>query len=326
MRKRPFGRTGLEISELVFGGGYVGGILVHQDDDTRRTAVRRAIDAGINWIDTAASYGQGQSETAIGWLLKELDADDRPYISTKFHVDPKSQQGDIASQIERSLEQSLTRLQLDHVELYQLHNLVGAGDGELPVDAVLGPGGVCDVMERLRSRGVIGQIGFTALGDPAACQEVIRSGRVASAQVYYNLLNPSAGHAVPANWSTGDFRGMIDVCADNGVAVMNIRTFAGGVVASPKPHGREWPITPNSEFEREAARVEKAFAALGEGYGTRAQVALRFGLANAKISGVVFGLAELAHLDEALAAAELGPLPDDAIERLKPLWADNFGE
>ena len=60
MKLRRFGRTGIDISELVFGGGFVGGILIHADDDTRREAIRRALAGGINWIDTAPSYGQGR--------------------------------------------------------------------------------------------------------------------------------------------------------------------------------------------------------------------------------------------------------------------------
>ena len=59
MRYRPFGRTGLEVSELVFGGGWVGGLLIHQDEASKLNATRRALDAGINWIDTAPSYGAG---------------------------------------------------------------------------------------------------------------------------------------------------------------------------------------------------------------------------------------------------------------------------
>ena len=74
MRYRIFGRTGLEVSELVFGGGWVGGLLIHQDDVTKLKTLRRAMDAGINWIDTAPLYGKGQSEQALGWLLKEIDS------------------------------------------------------------------------------------------------------------------------------------------------------------------------------------------------------------------------------------------------------------
>ena len=85
MRYRPFGRTGLQVSELVFGGGWVGGILIHQDDATKRAAIERALEAGINWIDTAPSYGDGESERAIGWLLEGVA--DQPYLSTKVRLD-----------------------------------------------------------------------------------------------------------------------------------------------------------------------------------------------------------------------------------------------
>ncbi len=66
MKYREFGRTGLQVSELVFGGGAVGGLLVNADDDTKLDAIRRALAGGINWIDTAPLYGQGRSETALG--------------------------------------------------------------------------------------------------------------------------------------------------------------------------------------------------------------------------------------------------------------------
>jgi len=316
MRTRPFGRTGLEVSEIVFGGGYVGGILLHADDDTRRAVIRRAVEAGINWIDTAASYGDGRSEQALGWLLAELPAERRPHVSTKFSVAPGSQ-GEVAAQIERSLEQSLRRLRLERVTLYQLHNRIGEDD--LPLDMVLRSGGVCDVLDRLKDRGVIAAAGFTALGDPAACLELATSGRMQSAQVYYNLLNPSAGHPVPEDWPTTDFRRLIDVCAEADVAVMNIRTFAGGVLASPERHGREVPVTPNAAFETEQRRAEMVRASLGEAYGSPARTAVRFGLANPGVSCVVIGLAEPAHLEEALAAAEMGPLPDTAIAAVRAL-------
>ena len=147
---------------------------------------------------------------------------------------------------------------------------------------------------------------------------------MASAQVYYNMLNPSAGEAVPANWETLDFANLIDVCADCGVATMNIRTFAAGTLTMAPEHGREVPITPYSSFAEERARAEKILSVLGDAYGTPAQTALRFSLANNKLSCVVIGLAELSHLQDALAAQAMGPLPDGAIDRLRPLWRDNF--
>ena len=71
MKHRTFGRSGIKVSEIIFGAGAVGGILVHKDDATKREAIRRALSGGINWIDTAAAYGNGKSEEALGWLLPE---------------------------------------------------------------------------------------------------------------------------------------------------------------------------------------------------------------------------------------------------------------
>jgi len=85
MRKRRFGRSGLQVSQVVLGAGYVGGIIVLADDETRRRVLRRALDAGINWIDTAPLYGQGRSEEALGWLLAEVK--EKPYLSTKVRLD-----------------------------------------------------------------------------------------------------------------------------------------------------------------------------------------------------------------------------------------------
>lgn len=65
MKTRRFGRSGLQVSQVVFGAGYVGGIVVLADDDTRRRVLRRALDAGINWIDTAPLYGQGRSKQEL---------------------------------------------------------------------------------------------------------------------------------------------------------------------------------------------------------------------------------------------------------------------
>jgi aryl-alcohol dehydrogenase-like predicted oxidoreductase len=80
MKQRTFGRTGIKVSEIIFGAGAVGGIVIHKDDATKREAIRRALAGGINWIDTAAQYGNGKSEEALSWLLPEAGA--TPYLST----------------------------------------------------------------------------------------------------------------------------------------------------------------------------------------------------------------------------------------------------
>ena len=147
--------------------GYVGGIVIHADDDTRRALIRRVLDAGINWIDTAESYGDGASEEALGWLLGELPKDGVPYLSTKSRRDT-SRLDDIPSQIEAALTSSLKRLSRGRVDLYQLHNSLGE-DG-FDISHVLGSGGVCDCLDRLKAQGLFDHIGFTAQGDSAQCK------------------------------------------------------------------------------------------------------------------------------------------------------------
>jgi aryl-alcohol dehydrogenase-like predicted oxidoreductase len=321
LKYREFGTTGHKVSELVFGGGAVGGLLINQDDETKRAAIKRAMDAGINWVDTAPSYGQGKSEDALGWLLKEIDDD--PHISTKFIIDTRDL-SDIPGQVERSIEASLQRLERDSVTLLQLHNWIGAETQGRVIAAadILSKGGVLDCLQRIKDQGMIQSFGITALGETPSIIEVIESGRIASAQVYYNLLNPSAGFAVPPAWEVYDFSGILDACEKHGVAAMCIRVFSAGVIATDIRTGREMPLTPGDTVESEEAKAKAVFDSVGTDYGTRAQTAIRFALAQEKLACVVFGLAELDHLEEAVAAQNKGPLPEDGLERLRSAYAN----
>lgn len=193
MRYRTFGRTGIEVSEVVFGCGAVGGLMINASEDERQTAFDLALASGINWFDTAAAYGQGQSESNLGRLLASSMS--RPHVSTKLTIDTRSD--DYAGQVEASVTASLNRLQSDRVTLLQLHNPIATNGGgrTISVEDVLRAGGVLEAMERLRAQGLCDHIGITALGEASAVIDVIESDRVASAQVYYNLLNASAGTA-----------------------------------------------------------------------------------------------------------------------------------
>jgi len=321
MRTRRFGRTGLRVSELVFGGGKVGGILINADEETKLAAVRRALSAGINWIDTAPGYGNGASESSLGWILRELDRE--PHISTKVRIDPASAE-DIPSQVERSIHDSLERLGLERVDLLQLHNPIGAGAGALDLRQVLDEGGVAEALEEIRAQDLTDFIGLTALGEAEAICEALDSGRFDSAQVYYNMINPSAAHGLPAEWPGHAFDGVIDTCLTHGVAMMAIRVLAAGVLASDVRHGRESVLTDGSEIPLEERRAKAVFDVLGGGQDTRAQTALRFVLSNPDLSCAVLGLAELAHLEEALEAEAMGPLPNEAIAALNQFYQGDF--
>ena len=324
MKTRRFGRSGIAVSEIAFGGGRSGGILIDADDDTRRLAVRKALDHGINWFDTAPQYGRFKSEQALGWLLEEID--EAPYVSTKFNIDTEHLD-DIAGQVERSLHDSLTRLRRDSVDLLQLHNLIDtqATSRAITADHVLGPNGVAEGMERLRDQGLIRYMGLSALGDHEETARVMESGRFDSAQVYYNMLNPSAARdAMPKKWTGFDATGIIAACKKHDVAVMAIRIFAASYLATPVRTGRESILTSDTDADAEARMSEVLFATLGDDYGTRAQIATRFALSNPDVSVAIIGLSDPAYIDEAVAAAEMGPLPEAALAKLEALYESGF--
>jgi L-galactose dehydrogenase/L-glyceraldehyde 3-phosphate reductase len=324
MKHRTFGRSGIKVSEIVFGAGNVGGILIDKDDATKREAIRRAIAGGINWIDTAAQYGNGKSEEALGWLLPEAGA--TPYLSTKFNLDVENLK-DIPAQIEERLVASLARLKRSSVDLLQLHNRIGSKPGGrvMAVEQILGKNGVADGLDRLREKGLIRHMGITGLGEAASVCEVIRSRRFDSAQVYYNLLNPSAGRSMPKAWTGQNLGGIIEACRANNVAVMAIRVFAAGIIATDERTGRESILITDTSVAGDERKTKAVFDAIGTDQGTRAQIALRFVLSNPDISCAVIGSAELHHIDEALRAAEMGPLPAQTLARLDALYESDFG-
>jgi aryl-alcohol dehydrogenase-like predicted oxidoreductase len=208
MEMRIFGRTGLELSVLGFGCCAVGGLMVRGDPVDQERTISRAIAAGVNYFDTAAQYGNGESEKNLGRILQQLKPSNA-VVGTKVRL-PSSSFGHIADAVARSLEGSLTRLRRDRVDIFHLHNAITeSGGGEaLSVQQVLGE--VVPAFERLRQQGKIRFLGITAIGDTATLYRVI--GAFDSAQVVYNMLNPSAGTELPPH---GKRRSVTASCHNN---------------------------------------------------------------------------------------------------------------
>ncbi len=324
MRYRRLGRTGIEVSELVFGCGNVGGLLIRGAPDDMRAAVRRALDAGLNWFDTAAAYGDGVSEQSLGRLLEEIE--DTPYVSTKIRLDI-DRLGDAEGEIERSMADSLRRLGRQSVDLVQLHNPIARETGARSAIAeaeLTRSGGVIDALDRIREQGLTHFIGMTGLGEGESCRRIAETGRFDTAQVYFNMLNPSAARAMPPRWTGQDFAGLLDACRSHDMGVIAIRVLAAGILASDRRHGRESMLTSDTDVASEERKTRAVFAALGDGHGTRAQAAIRFVLSNPDIAAANIGVAEPAQLDESLLAVDLGPLPDEVLTRLDALYDTNF--
>ncbi|MAF48370.1 MAG: aldo/keto reductase [Rhodospirillales bacterium] len=333
MKYRRLGRTDVEISELAFSCSEAAGLMTGDDQENAFNAIKRALDAGINWFDTSPSDGNGKSEENLGRILKELDA--KPYVSAKVEINTEASEG-ISDQIERSLEQSLKRLQVDQIDLYQLHNWIDGASGNraLDTESVLGPEGAISGLEILRDRGLIKWIGATALGDTGLSRRLIESNRVDTALVYINMINPTAAHkdpsrsfdaAAPKASRGQDFTGVLGCCAENDVGVIAIRVLAAGAIIGEFKHYKDRIVTKDTDVDDVRFKADAIKDLLADSQGTLAQAAIRFVLSHPEIACVNFGAGTLHDLEDGVAAIEMGPLPDDVMARFDDLYQSDFG-
>jgi aryl-alcohol dehydrogenase-like predicted oxidoreductase len=321
MHRRPLGTTGLAVSAVAFGAGPVPGLLTAAGaDDRQRATVRAALDAGINWFDTAATYGDGRSEAALGAALHALEVADRVHVATKVRLD-LDRPDDIAAQVRASVAGSLQRLGLERVTLLQLHNSVTARRGDLPTSVtpadVLGPGGVVESFESLRRQGVVDHFGLTALGDLDSLTAVLRCGAFATAQVPYSLMT---ARRRPDGIDDGE---LVRACVEHGVAVLAIRVLAGGALAlqPPSTHTLKTKFFPVELYEADRRQAERLAARLPDGL-TLPEAAVRFVLGRPAVATALVGFAAPDQVADAARWSAAGPLPPDLIDTLlKPLAA-----
>lgn len=315
MQYRPLGRTGIQVSALSFGAGPVPAVMTAGDPERQRAVIARALQAGINWFDTAAGYGAGESERALGGALCDLDAADRVHVATKVRL-TESDLADIPAAVERSVAGSLARLGLPRVTLLQLHNSVTALRGDEPTsitpEDVLGPRGVLAAFQRLQGTGLVAHLGLTALGQPAALRTVLESGGFATVQVPFNLLNPSAGVEVTADFPETNYGNLIDDCRRLVIGVFAIRVYAGGaLVGQPaSAHTRQTKFFPLDLYERDARRAAQLREQLA-GRVDLAEAAVRIVLAHPAVTSALVGFSEPSQVDDAVRALDHGPLPAD---------------
>jgi aryl-alcohol dehydrogenase-like predicted oxidoreductase len=330
METRVFGRTGMKLSVLGFGCGAVGGLMVRGDPLDQERTIERAIAAGVNYFDTAVQYGHGESEKNLGRVLQRLKPGNVA-VGTKVRLTP-GDSGSIADAVAKSLEGSLTRLQLDRVDIFHLHNRItetGGGDA-LSVRQVLGD--VVPAFERLRQQGKTRFLGFTAIGDTAALHQVIDARAFDSAQVVYNMLNPSASAELPQNYPAHDYGRLFHHTTAAGVGVVGIRVLAGGAlsgsaerhpIASPPPE----PIGSAMSYDADVARARRLMPLVREGYAASlSEAATRFALSHPAVSTILVGMATPQQFEDALAAVRQGPLPPVALDRLAALQQAFAGE
>jgi aryl-alcohol dehydrogenase-like predicted oxidoreductase len=330
MQLRVFGRSGMQLSVLGFGCGAVGGFMVRGDPAEQERVIARAIAAGVNYFDTAVQYGDGESEKNLGRVLRKLKPAN-VVVGTKVRL-PEREFGRIAEAVATSLEGSLARLGLDRVDIFHLHNPITArgGGSALSVREVLGE--VVPAFERLRAQGKIRFLGMTAVGDTAALRQVIEAGAFDSAQIVYNMLNPSAAEELPKYYPAQDYGRLFDATQGAGVGVVGIRVLAGGALsgsaerhptAGPAPE----PIGSAMRYDADVDRARRLMPLVEEGFAASlTEAATRFALSHPAMGTILVGMASPQQFEDALAAVLKGPLPQAALDRLSALRQAFSGE
>jgi aryl-alcohol dehydrogenase-like predicted oxidoreductase len=322
MQTRILGRTGLNVSVLGFGCGAVGGLMVRGDPADQERAVARAVELGITYFDTAPLYGEGRSETNLGRVLAKLKP--AVLVGTKVRIGT-DEKADVARAILASMEASLRRLGLDHVDLYQLHNPIARGGAGEALTPTMVLEQVVPAFETLRQQGKTRFIGITAVGETSALHAVIDSGAFDTAQVCYNMLNPSAGGAVPANYPGQDYGNLLARMQAAGMGAIGIRVLAGGAlsgaaerhpIASPPSE----PIGSGPDYAADLARAQALRPLIEEaGAATMAELAIRFAISHPAMSTTLIGIATPEQFEAAATAAEKGGLPDSMFTHVRSL-------
>ena len=330
MEKRVFGRTGLEISILGFGCGAVGGLMVRGEPAQQEQTIEAALQAGINYFDTAVQYGDGASERNLGRVLRTLKPAEA-YVGTKVRI-PPAEFGGIEAAVTKSLENSLQRLAMEQVDIFHLHNAITTDGGGESLSAAQVLNEVVPAFEKLRQGGKTRFLGITAVGDTPALQQVIDARAFDSAQVSYNMLNPSAAEPLPSGYPAQDYGRLFEHTKAAGVGVVGIRVLAAGALSGsaerhPIASAPPAPIGSAETYDGDLQRARRLMPLVTEGFAASlTEAATRFAITHPAMGTILVGMATRGEFDAALAAVEKGPLPQEALARLSALRSDFVGE
>lgn len=319
MNYRKLGRTEIDVSEVAFGAWGIGGNQWRggEDDESVR-ALERAIDLGINLVDTALAYGDGHSESLVGAVTNARE--ESVYVATK--VPPMGDRWATAGisvdevfpghHIRASVEQSLRNLGRDHIDILQLHAWE---------DAWIGSGDWRETITALKSEGKIRFFGVSTNDhEPENVVRLIESRHVDSVQVVYNIFDQSPQDR------------LFDVCRGHNVGVIARVPFDEGGLT-----GRITPDTtfPDGDFRNDyfggarRRQVYERVAAICRDLDVDRDrlpvIALRFVLSHPAVSTVVTGMRSVRHVEQNCEAGAQGSLPGDLLERLAAhRWMRNF--
>jgi aryl-alcohol dehydrogenase-like predicted oxidoreductase len=276
------------------------------DTQQQLEVLRAAIHSGINWVDTAAGYGNGTSEKAVGAALRQLDPQQQIQVATKVRIH-RSSGASIRQQITAGITASLSRLQRSHITLLQLHNAITEQPDQEPFsltpDEVLGPQGVAAAFNELRQSGIITCCGLTGTGQPAALRKVLESEQFETLQIPFNRLNPSAGMPMAPDTVPTDYGNLLADCQRLDIGAFAIRVLAGGAVAGnpPSAHTLTTPFFPLDLYQHDLQKAQSLAAA--EPASHAVTEAIRFVLQHPAVCSAIIGFAQPHEVLQACTAA-----------------------
>ena len=320
MATRRLGRTGLQVSEVGYGAWGIGrSQWIGAEDEQSLEALRRALDLGLTFIDTALAYGEGHSERLVGGVVRERDE----WIMVATKVPPKNLRWPMpdgvdpddafpADHVRRCTERSLENLGLEKIDVQQFH---------VWSDEWVGRGTWLSAIEDLKREGLIGAFGVS-INDhqPHNAIRLIESGVVDTVQVIHNVFDQSPEDE------------LYDACRQHDVGVIVRVPFDEGALT-----GTLTPDTtfPDGDFRRHYFRddrlqqVDDHARALLEDLGIERdalpEVALRYILSHPAVSTVIPGMRSVRNVERNCAVADGRGLPAEQVERLHAhRWDRNF--
>jgi aryl-alcohol dehydrogenase-like predicted oxidoreductase len=304
VKYRTLGRTGIKVSPYCLGAmmfGWVG----NADHDESVRIIHRALDAGINFVDTADAYSRGESEEIVGKALKGRR--DSVVLATKAHLpmgDDPNQQGNSRRWLTRALEDSLRRLGTDHVDLFQVHRPAPDTDVEETLAALT------DLVRAGKVR-AIGSSTFPASDIVEAQWVAERRGllRFRTEQPPYSILD------------RGIEREVLPVCERYGMGTLVYSPLAGGMLTGRYRKGQE-ADTHRATYgfrhmrdERRLDAVEELLVVADKAGIPLTHLAMAFAIAHPGVTSAILGPRTMEQLDDLLAGAET-TLTDDILDEI----------
>jgi aryl-alcohol dehydrogenase-like predicted oxidoreductase len=320
MNKRTLGRTGLRVSEVGYGAWGIGAKQwIGASDDESLRALQRAIDVGLNFIDTALAYGDGHSEKLVGQTVRGRK--EKVYVATK--IPPKNRrwpaergipvdQAYTADYVVSCTEESLRNLGMETIDLQQLH---------VWTDEFVGSGDWLSGVEKLKKQGKIRHFGIS-LGEhtPENGVRAVESGLVDTVQVIYNIFDQSPEDQ------------LFPLCLEKKVGVLARVPFDEG--------GLTGKVTPETQFPKEDfrnnyfkgdrkrevyGRVQKIATDLGISLDQLPETALRFVLSHPAVSTAIPGMRSVRNAEANCRSGDGQGLPEIQRSRLRPhRWVRNY--